>query len=288
MSHTIRALSFDADNCLFHAGYDPTWAEIHSGKCRQVVTKNQPLLNTLKAEQANFKETIVLVGSLRQSVTTDHFNAQKGTTESVFSAIQKIAEHLEATLDKFLLSDIYADVTPGTSFDLAVKTPNSTQNTCIDDAGKAALLYAQIHKLANQCPNESILFDFYDDRGLDAWGEGDDVLEYLHGFFTKHPELLPNNMTLRLNHYEGAAVTPYTDIKGTGFIDENYQQTTKDLAETSQHGCRHIAKINPSNLTNRKALALPATDTASAEEKETSFLFFQPPFLSLRTNRIAR
>ena len=172
------------------------------------------------------------------------------------------------------MSDIYADVTPGTSFDLAVKTPNSTQNTCIDDAGKAALLYAQIHKLANQCPNESILFDFYDDRGLDVWEEGDDVLEYLHSFFTKHPELLPNNMTLRLNHYEGAAVTPYTDIKGTGFIDENYQQTTKDLAETSQHGCRHIPKIDPSNLTGRKALALPATYTASAEEKETSFPVF--------------
>ncbi|MDF1646647.1 MAG: hypothetical protein P1U61_06685 [Legionellaceae bacterium] len=285
MAHTIRALSFDADNCLFHSDYDPTWSEIHSGECLQVITKNKRLLDVLKTEKSQFKQTIVLVGSLRQSVATDKLNARANTTESIFVAIQKVAQYLEATLDKFLLSDIYAQVAPGTSFDLAIDAPKSHQNTCVNDTGKAALLYAQMHKLANQYPNEPILFDFYDDRGFNAWSQGDDILEYLRVFFEKNTELLPQNVTLRLNHYEGSKVTSYNNIKGTGFIDVNYPQTTQDIALVSQYGADRITEIKPSDLLNRKQLVLhtpsPATDVREssfptsapipdAEERQTS------------------
>ncbi len=33
------------------------------------------------------------------------------------------------------------------------------------DETKATIIYAQMHKIANENPNEEIVFDFYDDRG---------------------------------------------------------------------------------------------------------------------------
>ena len=256
MSYTIHALSFDADNCLFHAGYNPTWKEIKSGQCQQVIDKNKPLLDALKAQKSDFKETIVLVGSLRQSVEIDQYNANEHTTESIFTAIQTVAQYLGATLDKFLLTDVEANVAPGTSFDHAINHPSKKQNTCIDDQAKVALLYAQIHKLANQHPNENILFDFYDDRGLDSWGNGDDILEHLHAYFKQYPELLPSNVTLRLNHYEGEQATPYTDIKGTGFTDTNYQKTTQTIAAITRFSPNFMPVLTPERLRHRQPLLL--------------------------------
>jgi|GEM_PF-5802354 len=130
MTHTIRGLSFDADNCLFHRGYDLSLEEDNGGDCQQVITKNLPLLNHLKAQNSNFKETIVFVGSARQSVVYDNHNAQRNNTKSIFEAIQKVAIYLEATLDKFLTSDIHTRISlPGTSFDLATKFPSKPQPT---------------------------------------------------------------------------------------------------------------------------------------------------------------
>ncbi|MDF1678862.1 MAG: hypothetical protein P1U32_09235 [Legionellaceae bacterium] len=140
MSYSIHGVSFDADNCLFHAGYQPTKKDILSEKCQQVITENLPLLNSLKAHAQSFKETIVLVGSLRQSYAIDKLNAQAGTTESIFTAIQKVSDYIEATLNTFLLSDIYANLPPGTAFDRAVNDPKAQQATCISDETKVAIL----------------------------------------------------------------------------------------------------------------------------------------------------
>ncbi len=260
MSYTIRALSFDADNCLFHMGYEPSWDEIRSGNCQQVLTKNQTLLNTLKTQNSNFKETIVLVGSLRQSAHIDRMNADDGQTELFFLAIQKVANYLEATLDKFLTADIYASVKPGTSFDHAINAPLERQNPCVEDSSKLSLLYAQIHKLANQHPNESILFEFYDDHGCGVWDIEEDVLEKLQAYFTQYPEMLPSNVTLRLNHYEGEAVTPYQDIQGTGLIDKNYQETTRAIAAPSSRTWLPLTRITPSSLPSRQLFAPTASE----------------------------
>ncbi len=266
MVYNIHGVSFDADNCLFHAGYKPTQQEILSGQSKQVVTRNLPLLNNLRAQAKNFKETIVLVGSLRQSDSIDKFNAKKGRTESIFKAIPKVSNYIGATLNTFLLTDIYANYPPGKAFDCAVNHPKTQQAKCVADETKVSILYAQVHHLANLHPNETILFEFYDDRGCRSWHAGKDILEHLHDYFRHFPELLPYNVTLRLNHYEGAKVTPFRAIQGTGFIDANYQATTKEIAAISRKGAHTLPRIAPCTLHHRVPL-LP-----QKEEKSTTLV----------------
>lgn len=269
MSHTLRALSFDADNCLFHAGYEPEWSEIESNNCEQVVTENKTLLDELKAQNPYFKETIVLVGSLRQSVKIDEANARRNQTESFFVAIPKVAEYLEATLDKFLTSDIHdKGVNVGTAFELATKNPSAPQPTCFIDESKLSLLYAQTHKLATDYPNEHILFEFYDDRGCGTWEVEVDILEKLQAYFTQHPEALPSNITLRLNHYDGGHVTRFSEIQGAGFIDTNYPKTAKQIANLTCAGKRALSHAEPSQLSHRTSVVL---------KNQTSFLPVQAP-----------
>ena len=254
MPFSIRALSFDADNCLFHVGYQPSREDIARGDSEHVITENQPLLDKLKSQNAAFKKTIVLTGSLRQSFEIDSAESKRNLTEPFFKAIPKIAHYLEATLDKFLTADIYANVESGTSFELAVNHPSKKQNTCMRDESKLSILYAQTHKLANQYPDESILFEFYDDRGCGVWEVTTDLLETLHAYFTLHADMLPCNVTLRLNHYEGTDVTPYSDIQGTGFIDENYRRTTPKIATKALETWHSLMHITPISLRSRKPL----------------------------------
>ena len=100
---------------------------------------------------------------------------------------------------------------------------------------KINILYAQIHKVAADHPDDRIVFDFFDDRM--------DILEYLHTFFRKYPALIPNHVTLRLFQYQANVVTPMgehtqnTDstlslnhgINGRGLIDIDYRQTVKNM-----------------------------------------------------------
>jgi len=60
-----------------------------------------------------------------------------------------------------------------------------------------------------------------------------DILTDLQKFYTNFPELLPVNVILRLNHYEEGADTRIAEIKGTGFIDEHYRDTVKDMGEVA-------------------------------------------------------
>ncbi|MCH9756358.1 MAG: hypothetical protein K0U37_04095 [Gammaproteobacteria bacterium] len=112
-----------------------------------------------------------------------------------------------------------------------------------------------------------ILFDFYDDHGLGAWDIPKDILEDLQTYFTQHPELLPSNLTLRLNHYEGKQVTPFPIIQGKGFIDANYEKTTGDIGKAALIGC-DILTIKPKYLRTRKPL-IPE-DAEYTTDEETS------------------
>jgi hypothetical protein len=259
MPRTIRALSFDADNCLFHRKYKPNVDEILSGQCQQVITKNKALLEKLNEENCAFDETVVLVGSLRQSHEVDILNAVHGKTESIFHAIRSIATELNAILDKFLLADIYTNQPAGSTFDCAEqqfdgcasqefvardieRLLKDTRN-CSSDTTKASMLYAQIHKLAMQYPDDKIVFDFYDDK--------DDILQPLMRYFEHYPVLLPKQVTLRLNHYDGKEVTLVSSIQGTGYIDENYRNTTQEIASYSRLGAMHLPFITPNSLSSR-------------------------------------
>ena len=250
---TIRVLSFDFDGCLFHRGY------INS-EDKDVVKSNEAFLEAIKKENEEFTTVYSLVGSNRQSYQIDIVNSWgKG---SCFPAIKTVSDHLGTILDTFLLADIFGNLPIGTSYSQATSSTKHEieHSDWMFDETKTTLIYAQIHKMANQHPNEPIILDFYDDRG-NGERASHDILEQLRDFYTKHHALIPVNVTLRLNHYAGGNVTLMNEIKGTGFIDENYQQTVKDLSQQAitdyddgHYRPIHVATYaKPEELKNRKA-----------------------------------
>lgn len=110
-------------------------------------------------------------------------------------------------MDKFLLADVYGeetdckssweDRTPladGTSFTRALDREYKGQHgDVLSDLYKLTIIYAQMHKVANENPGERIIFDFYDDQ--------EDILIELQSFFEIYNDLIPIGMTLRLNQY---------------------------------------------------------------------------------------
>ncbi len=236
---TIRVLSFDFDGCLFNLHY------IRSTE-QNVIASNQSLLDYLKSKNHHYSETIVMVGSNRQSKHVDEVNhPRKG---SCFPAIKEVADYLDAKLDLFLLADLHGDLPNGTSFLRAISDLPGEKRKCypeiiqhatwVFDAKKITLLYAQLHKVSKDYPNEDIVFYFYDDKGCQYQQGIDDILEGLHQFYFNYTDLMPSHVKLILNHYAGWRVTPFNEIYGTGFIDATYVKTVKEM-------CGQMTAVSP-------------------------------------------
>ncbi|TAL61741.1 MAG: hypothetical protein EPN84_07495 [Legionella sp.] len=290
----IRVISSDVDGCLFNPNYfnkknnegepNPTFLK--------VIEANKALLDSWKKENENYSKSILMVGSNRQSKPIDDNNQCDLTNakkDSCFPAFIQIAQELGMDLYRFLLADIYGfmkvgyygltgtvqDLTPGTSFNLAISPEkDSISHACwAFDETKATLLYGQIHHIANTHPDDNIVFDFYDDRGNKGIK---DILEWLNDFYGQYPELIPDNVTLRLHHYEGNEVTKIAKIPGKGFIDSNYYQTVRDMAQISilaRQGTKRLSSyihsahhVKPELLKNRKPLKVkPESESKPVE-----------------------
>lgn len=292
-----RVLSFDFDGCLFNRDYI-------FAKDKKVIEHNQAFLDKIKDENKNedkgqyYDKVVCLIGSNRQSKEFDDHNryvilmghglVDKG---SCFPAIKEVSEYLGATLDPMLLADIFADLPDGEAY-RRTTTPDykGEHPRTYFDASKVALLYAQIHKAAMDDPTAEIIFDFYDDKR--------EILDGLIQFFKKYPELMPRNVTLGLNLYDGGeGGALIEEFQGTGFIDSHYRQTVKDIinycfektkrkpsyqdevyvVSTSFHGPASLpedASISPEVLKNRKALdtSFPALSTQQSGEAQSGVL----------------
>ncbi len=77
--------------------------------------------------------------------------------------------------------------------------------------------------MANENPNDDITFDFFDDRL--------DIINSLNTFFSQHPDMIPRNVTLRINQYSTRdPLRLCSSIQGTGQIDSHYKDTVKTMA----------------------------------------------------------
>ncbi|MBL7481111.1 hypothetical protein [Legionella bononiensis] len=234
--------SFDFDGCLANLLY-------LSSKKKDIIRANQVLLAQIKSSP---NPKIILVGSNRQGLMDDFTNAADNERGSCFPAIKLISQELNSheaptTLDELLLSDIYNDMPDGASFKEAMKYINKNNKdykvgkikkpeqfpNWIHDESKLTVIYAQMHKMAKEHPYDDLQFNFIDDR--------EDILNHLHDYFLKYPELIPHNVTLNLKRYMGPIdkfenpidplVTEYAPIKGTRpEADHDYRQTVKMMA----------------------------------------------------------
>ncbi|RUQ78856.1 hypothetical protein [Legionella septentrionalis] len=215
----IGVFSLDFDGCLFHQDF------CTSGN-KNVIHHNIPFLRDHLLElKKTFSKTIAFVGSNRQSYTIDIGNAWgKG---SCFPALEKICIFLGLDLDTFLLADIYGNLPAGTSFNRAieayVEAYEGEHADWLFDETKVSILYAQMHKIAQENPNEDIRFHFYDDK--------DSILKSVSEFFTQYPELMPKNVSLIISKYAGdvQALQQIATITGCGIIDNDYRATVKKM-----------------------------------------------------------
>ena len=215
---TLRVISFDFDGCLFNYNY------LRSSD-KDVIKHNKHFLDSLKQESNAFSHTITMIGSARQSKELDMRGAQKNNTGSCFLAIQHITRYLKATFNTLLFSDIIGDLVEGTSYKrLLSHNVHQEKHACaFFDNSKVMLLYAQMHHIAMQNPNETITFYFYDDR--------DDILNGLNNFFKHNPDMIPSKLNLRLQQYAGHHINPVAIVQGTGPANKNYRQTVTDMLD---------------------------------------------------------
>ncbi|CEK10806.1 hypothetical protein [Legionella hackeliae] len=290
---TIRVLSFDFDGCLFHEGY------VYD-EDKNVIKTNRKFLEEIKAENHKYSKNIALVGSNRQDKNTDdanayNFRAPKYSKGSCFPAFLKIVEFLGVIKDTFLLADLYGDLKNGTSFTRAINQTETNHASWIFDETKASLIYAQIHKIAVENPNDYIVFDFFDDRG-NKHRSYEDILEWLNKFYESNRDMIPKNVKLRLNHYaRGDAITPLFEIDGTGIIDSTYRETVKAMADKvapDYKGIRYFATDEnlAIHLDEIKKARVPADLVTSDEvandvedvETETDVI----PLVNVEANRL--
>ncbi len=233
---TIRALSFDFDGCLFNMNYI-------TSRDKDVLRDNRNFLNGIRSTNHLHTENHAFVGSNRQDYATDMLNARMNTDArgSCFPAFTRVCEHLNVTQNNFLMADLNNGMTHGRNFQyITTDSERADEYNWVFDETKTTILYAQMHKMASEHPNEAIVFDFFDDR--------DDILDQLRVFFTRLPDLIPKNVTLRLNHYNGADVTLRAEIRGADvMIDKNYEATVRAMTARSQLIDSDHLPVNPVN-----------------------------------------
>ncbi len=219
----VHGTSLDFDGCIFNQAYMGGG----TGTYRDVIRSNKVFLDRLKKENDLFTKNYTFVGSSRQSYSFDLGCATHNSNGSCFPAIKIISDYLHTTLDPILLADIFGNLKFGTSYERAMDSTYIGEHAePMFDPSKVILIYAQIHRLANIHPDEEIIFDFYDDYGP--------ILDSLKAFYERAPHLMPANVTFRLHRYVDGVCTPQGEIKGTGFIDEHFTETVKDMINISE------------------------------------------------------
>jgi hypothetical protein len=251
--------SFDFDGALANLQY-------LASKEKDIISANIDLLNQIKASIHNDSalssssssssssspskksKLIVFVGSNRQGLIDDFGNSTADERGSCYPAIKQISEYLDAKLDYMLLGDLFNNLPDGTCFKKALKLIDKRNNRVytlpklpegvffpdwLHDDSKLCVIYAQMHKMSLEHPYDTLNYNFLDDR--------DDLLQNLHEYFLKYPEMIPHNVTLKLKKYTGPIdidgnkidplITEFAPIKGARpYADGDYRQTVKTMA----------------------------------------------------------
>ncbi|MCF6777115.1 hypothetical protein L3V83_11135 [Thiotrichales bacterium 19X7-9] len=277
---TIRVVSLDFDGCMFNQAYHKILQDndylYNNEKVQQaVISANQKLLDQIILQaEGNNEQIILTVGSNRQNPFNDKRNSHKFRskeyTHSCYISLSKIHDYISSRgakvfIDKILLVDIEKNLEPGTGFDyVSNRFKNISDNNqdmssdvycniwsdgktcdffkCTVDESKLAILYAQMHKIASENLDETINFDFYDDKN--------DILEELKSYFINNPEMIPSNVHLNLYAYgvdwtksnqpDRDSKLSIGSIQGTGEVDCHYYQTVKDMYAITENELRNV------------------------------------------------
>ena len=266
-----RQIALDFDGCIYNQNVL---------KCRgNVFEGNKAFLQHLNEENKSFDGVFLSTASNRQSVHLEK-NAGKMNCTYSFPVLLQLLEFLKQNnptkliqLDALLLADIRGNLDAGEAFKLATTDADTAdQPHCLFDETKATILYAQIHKVATEHPNDEITYDFFDDR--------QDILDSLSTLFSQYPALLPKNVTVRMYRYAGGPVSLHAQIQGTSDIDVNYRETVKQMC--------HIY-LDYSNKTDDQYSILRTHETTTPDllTERTTISYESEPYYSEEERDIA-
>ena len=229
---------FDADGCVFNPVLFKKRQEafvLPSAGLTEffIVNGNRALFDAIQhqIEEVDADKLIVMSGSNRQSNALDAENAGMNKTGSFFPVLTIITHYLtlhhsQASLNTFLLADLFCNLPIGTAFAQALSAPDTGMHpNCPLEESKILWMYAVLHYLASVYPRDEyeLICYFYDDKLS--------ILEGLNEWLSNNPHLMPDNIRLMLNHYDGGEqLQPYSPMIGQGKLDAQYSETVKMLA----------------------------------------------------------
>lgn len=244
----IHYHSLDADGCLlprYEANQDP-----FDPKSQMVLEANTKLIHHIAecaADHTTENTQVALkfmVGSLRQDVLKDIYNASQNKNGSIFAAIMQLAEACQGEIDEYLLYDSICEnqqpKTIGAHFQEAKNRLTKHAYLSFEDKPlyaenyslhfndpKIVLVYAQMHRAASRFPNVPIYFHFYDDCSI-VWNS-------LSIFYSKNMHLIPQNVVARFyhysckEHYQSGEICLIKEIKGKGKLNERFHEIIETL-----------------------------------------------------------
>ena len=234
----IHVTSFEFDNSLFSSDY------YTSERAKDLVRMNEQLFTELAKSRDNYTQAFTFIGAYSQDPLS-----------VPLTAITQVAKQLKAEFDPLLMADVYNDLPYGTAYYQATQA-HASHNPNIhaqwpEDPSKITILYAQLHKMAIEHPDAQITFDFYEGNKVIC----DNLLHFMH----KHPELIPHNINLRINHYQNGTLSQHPPVVGKGPTDSNFRQTVKDMhhvliqSNEKETQANHSISVNLHHLKHRVA-----------------------------------
>lgn len=247
---------------------------------------NSSLIEHLQKKTKAVKNAYLLNGSQRQDCETE---IKRSTVSQwpvySFYALAKFAGEIGARFDPFLIGDIkrkkakkHSHLEAGACYKDFMQFFQGERETlptykCVGpngltDSSKISLIYAQVHKLANDHPGKKIEFDFF--------GDDNDIHSSINEFFKANSWLLPKNVQLNLHIYcdknrrtnpQRKTWSPFDKpIQGTGFIDAAFDETVLEMLQSLKpneyNGAQPLNEtLNPKTLRKRKEKDLSTSDT---------------------------
>lgn len=181
-----------------------------------------------------------------------------------FHNLYKLAKSLSLEIFPLLLADIFNQKPAGTAMNEVFSPKQFTLSQHFMDQSKFLNIYGQTHHLA-LIHDEKIIYQFFEDN--------ETRITQLAALFSQFPQLLPQQVELRLNLVAGEEISLYTKIQGQGKPDF---YTIKTL----------LALLSKVALEADKSLIETSKETALFE-KEGGQLSYIAPWLKEKLSKNA-
>ena len=237
---------YDIDGCVYHS-----YQAAKDNSVAWVLETNEDFLQQQTAEikSAGYAKVVVAYGTNRQDYDTNKYNSQffGPSCTPVLPLFQRYFQQrlgCDVVLDPLWTADIHSGKQAGYSYKATLAEERGMAEgqlhpQAIFDDYKISLIYAHAHRIAMLNPEaEHIVVDYYDDNSA--------ILSEVHAFFTRHPELLPPNVKLRVFQYDAVQFTQLPDVNGEGRVDASYEWSVRYLAAKTR-----LDRINSDSEDNR-------------------------------------